>query len=202
MIYLHDTTDFKFENTVVTIGKFDGLHMGHQLLLDELKKYRNLGLKSVVLSFDFTPMEVLTGRKVRPIYTEEEKINLLKANGPDIYIEYPFTQKTADTEAVDFLQKVLIGQLGARVIVAGDDFAFGKGRKGDTAFLKNHADEFGYRVVICPKMTISDEVVSSTAIRNKLESGDSAGAEIMLNKSYFFIDKDSSVEYNTQGCEP
>lgn len=185
MIYIRNTTDFSFENTVVTIGKFDGLHMGHQLLLKELKKYEALGLKSVVLSFDFAPMEILKGQKIKPIYTEEEKLKLLEANGPEVYIEYPFTKKTADTEAIDFLREVLIEKLGARVIVAGDDFAFGKDRRGDADFIRAHASEFDYEAVICPKLLIGEEVVSSTAIRKKLECGDMRGAELMLNKSYF-----------------
>lgn len=185
MIYIHNTKDFHFENTVVTIGKFDGLHLGHQMLFSEMKKYTQMGLKSVVLSFDFSPLEILRGQKVAPIYSEEEKIKLLEANGPDVYIEYPFNAETAGTEAIDFLKDVLIGKLGARVIVAGDDFAFGKDRKGDAQFLRTYAPEYGYEAVICPKLMIGEEAVSSTAIRGKIERGDRAGADLMLNRSYF-----------------
>lgn len=185
MKYIHGTTDFKMNNTCVTIGKFDGLHMGHQMLIGELKKYEAHGLTSVMLTFDMAPSEVLHGEKEKQLYSEEERVRLLEKKGPQVLISYPFTRETAATEPYDFLKEVLIGKLGACVIVIGDDFRFGKDRKGDAAFLIAHEREFDYTTVVCPRLAINENIVSSSFIRDKLVAGESQTAEIMLNRAFF-----------------
>lgn len=185
MIYIRGTTDFHFDGTCVTVGKFDGLHAGHQVLLDELKRYEAQGLTSVMLTFEFAEEAGRTEAERTRLMTPAERFALLEKRGPQVCIEYPFTRETMMTEAYDFLKDVLIGQLGASVIVMGDDFRFGKGRAGDAAFLTAHEAEFGYKTVVCPRLTIDGETVSSSVIREKIARGELNGARSMLNRGYF-----------------
>ena len=185
MIYLRNTTDFKFNNTCVTIGKFDGLHLGHQLLIDTIRACEKEGLTSVMLSLDILPGTFDGNVPQQRIYTEAERVEMLEKKGPQIMISYPFTRETLSTEAEVFLKEVLIDRLGAKVIVMGDDFCFGKNRLGDAGFLTARAELYGYRTVVCPRIMYKGEVVSSTLIRARLAEGDRAGAAELLNPGYF-----------------
>lgn len=183
MQLVKNTTDFQFHNTCVTIGKFNGLHRGHQLLVEELKKHETEGLTSVMLAFDMSGFR--PGPAEQDIYSEEERLRFLKQNGPQVYISYPFTAKTAAMEPEEFVEKILIGQLGARVIVVGDDFRFGRNRAGDAELLKTLERKYNFKTTVIKRIGLNGEIISSSAIRGHMTQGDSKVAEDMLNRSYW-----------------
>lgn len=184
MIYLRGTKDIKLAHTVVALGKFDGLHRGHQILLDKLKAYGEKGYQTVVFTFDFHPMSLLSGKPQSLIYTKEERRRIVEAMGIDVLIEYPFTQETAHMLPEDFIRDVLIQCIDAKVIVVGDDFHFGYQRQGDVAFLKQHAGQYGYFVDNCEKLCIGDEEISSTMIRKFIVQGELEMVTELLGRPY------------------
>lgn len=177
---------FKLDNTCVTIGKFDGLHIGHQLLLTEMEKYRGI-YTTVMINFEFSQFEKTLNRGPEAIklYTEEQKIDCLNRRGPEVLIQYPFDIETSQITAYDFLKNVLAGQLGVKVIVAGSNFRFGKGAAGDVRFLTEHEREFGYVTDIIECAERDGKIISSSRIREALKTGNNADAELFLNKKYW-----------------
>ena len=108
MEYIHNTEQFQFHNTVVALGKFDGMHKGHQLIFDELLKYKEMGYQAAVFSFDRPPLNMLKHKHMSVIYTTNEKTKLLAKRGIDIYIEHPFTDEFSHLSPEDFVIKVLL----------------------------------------------------------------------------------------------
>lgn len=184
MEYIYGSTDFKYQNTCITLGKFDGLHRGHQLLLSELAKFEQQGLTSVMFTFDYHPGNLFSEKEIDLIYTEEEKKELLSRFGPKVLISYPFTEETASMEPEDFIKEVLIGKLDAKAIVIGTDYRFGRKRKGDAAMLKQYSTVYGYELVICEKLTYHDKVISSTRVREELRLGQMESVNEMLGHPY------------------
>lgn len=184
MEYIYGKTDFSFYNTCVTLGKFDGLHRGHQLLLQELSMFEQQGLTSVMFTFDYHPGNLFSEKEIDLIYTEEEKRTLLERKGPKVLISYPFTEETASMEPEDFIKHVLIEKLGTRAIVVGNDYRFGRKRRGDIAMLEKYQDVFGYELVVCDKLMLDDQVISSTRIREELKKGNMEDVNKMLGHPY------------------
>ena len=136
--------DFRFENTAVALGKFEGLHRGHQLLFDEIRKQKSNGLKSAVFTFDMPPRSALRGdRSYQQIYTKEERRILLEEMQLDILIEHPFTREFASQTPEEFIRDMLVHKAGAKVIVVGKDCRFGKKRSGDVDVLHALAPKYG-----------------------------------------------------------
>ncbi len=187
MEYIRGKTDFVLKNTCVTLGKFDGLHAGHQVLLKKLEEFEAQGYKTVMFTFDFLPCNILKNTGAKLIYDEEEKLSLLRRRGPQTVISYPFTKELAMTGAEDFVKDILIDRLDAKIIVVGEDFCFGKDRQGNVDFLKSLAEKYGYRVIVCKKLSMDGRIVSSSLIRSEIENGNMETAEKMLNRSFFGI---------------
>ncbi|MDD4369727.1 MAG: bifunctional riboflavin kinase/FAD synthetase [Anaerostipes sp.] len=171
MEYVHQTEDFKFENTVVALGKFDGLHKGHQLIFDELLSYKGQGLKSVVFSFDRPPAETLKSENYRVIYTKEEKAKILTQIGIDVLIEHPFTKGFSHLSPEDFVIQILIQKVGMKVLVVGDDCGFGYKRRGNVQVLQKLSKEYDFKLIVIPKLKLNGDIISSTRIRNLLSKG-------------------------------
>ncbi len=185
MIYFTGTREIKLQHTAVALGKFDGLHRGHQLLFDKLKRYREKGYQTVIFTFDFHPANLLKHSRQKLIYSHDERIELLKSFGTDVLIEYPFTEETAHMLPDTFVKDVLLACIGAEVIVVGDDFHFGYKRSGDVQFLKSHAEEYGLIVDSCEKLCTEDgEEISSTLIRSLIEKGDMKTVRQLLGRPY------------------
>lgn len=184
MLYYRGTKDISLNHTVVALGKFDGLHRGHQILTDKLKAYGEKGYQTVVFTFDFHPMSLLSGKKQPLIYTKEERRRIVEDLGIDVLIEYPFTQETAHMLPEDFIRDVLVRGIDARVIVVGNDFHFGYKRSGDVAFLKKHAGQYGYLVDNCEKLCVHGEEISSTMIRGFISQGDMEMVTELLGRPY------------------
>jgi riboflavin kinase/FMN adenylyltransferase len=171
---------------VATIGNFDGVHLGHQAVLSALKaRAETAGRPSVVITFEPQPMEFFLPEQAPARLTRlREKLEAVSDCGIDRVLLIRFDERFAAVEARDFVNRVLVGQLGIRYLYVGDDFRFGKGRVGDFALLRQMGDALGFGVESLD--TVSDDGVriSSTRVREALEQGDLAHAERCLGRRY------------------
>ncbi len=185
MKILNNTLDFFIsEKSAVTLGKFDGIHRGHQKLIGEVLAKKEQGLKSVVFTFTQIPGTNVYG-KGRTILTREERQNHLEIMGVDYMVECPFVPEIIRMEPEQFVEEVLIGQLHAKYIAVGPDFRFGYNRKGNTALLKKLAPVYGYEVEIFEKECLEHKVISSTYVRHMLENGEMETVQKLLGYPYY-----------------
>jgi len=169
---IKETKDFNIEGpSAVTIGKFDGIHMGHKKLLSAIAVKKQLGFKICVFTFDPAP-EVFFGKEDKCLTTPLEKERIFESLGVDVLVEYPFDKATADMDPTEFIRDILVDRMGAKFIAAGDDLSYGRGGKGDSQLLFQLQNDFGYRAEIIDKVKINNEIVSSTAVRNAVKTGD------------------------------
>lgn len=125
------------EPTVVTIGKFDGRHQGHQKLLKKmLQQKENHGWKTAVFTFDMAPMGVVSGKRATVITTNEERRNNMRTMGMDYLVEYPFNREVAAMSPEDFVTEVLVKQMHAKAVVVGPDCSFGYKGAGNAQLLR------------------------------------------------------------------
>ncbi len=176
----------KHQGCVATIGNFDGVHLGHQAVLGQLaEKGDELKLPSVVITFEPQPREYFSTTEIPPRLTRfREKYKALRRYAVDRVLCLGFNPKLAAMSAHDFVEKVLVEALGIRYLVVGDDFQFGKGRDGNYEFLQTMGRQHGFDVVNMHSFTLHHQRVSSTLIRNALQSGDLESAELMLGRPY------------------
>lgn len=186
MIYLQneEARQFHTTGTAIALGKFDGIHVGHQLLIDGLMQERLRGRQALVFTFGDSPMSVLSGGSKKNIYTPEEKALYFSQLGVDVLLEYPFTKEFASCTPEEFVSECLVKQLGACAIYVGEDFHFGRGRSGNVRLLKLLGEEYGFEVHAIAKKTQHGKVVSSTLIRDMLETHFYIANE-MLGNPYF-----------------
>ena len=184
MEYVSAINELSYKNSCVTMGKFDGMHRGHQLLFSELYKSEAKGLLSVVLTFDTPPADLFSGKVSSQIYTEEEKRYFLEKKGMDVMVCFPFTKETAAIEPEDFIRDILVKKLGAKKLVVGADFGFGKGRRGNVELLSSLKEKYGYELIVVPKLKDGDDIISSTLIREKLKEGNIEYANRLLGMPY------------------
>ncbi len=186
MIYLQDEEAGKFHtsNTAIALGKFDGIHLGHQMLLSRMLEEKKKGRTTVVFTFGSNPFTVLSGGSQKVIYTAEEKAYYFSEFGVDVLLEYPFTKEFASISPEEFVRDCMVEQLGVRSIYVGEDFHFGKGRSGNVGVLKELGEQYYFEVHDLQKKTLHGRVVSSTAIRDMLETKFHAANE-MLGNPYF-----------------
>ena len=158
---------------LLTIGVFDGVHLGHRYLISQLKELaRKQGLASGVVTFHQHPEGVISPKNKLPFLTDlKQRTNLLKSEDVDAIITLSFTTKLAQLSAREFLD-LLKKHLRMRGVVIGPDFALGRNREGDTETLRRLGQEMGFSVTVVPPVIIDGEVVSSTAIRKALAQGD------------------------------
>ncbi|HEX5788567.1 MAG TPA: bifunctional riboflavin kinase/FAD synthetase [Woeseiaceae bacterium] len=174
------------EGSVVTIGSFDGLHRGHEALLEQVFAAAALdGLPSVVMSFEPTPREFFQAeRPPARLMRFREKLDALAAHRVDLFYCPRFSAAMRSIRAVDFVRRILVHGLNARTLVIGDDFHFARQREGDAAFLGRLAPVLGFSLVQVPSIVIDGERVSSTAVREACEAGDMQRAERLLGRPY------------------
>jgi riboflavin kinase/FMN adenylyltransferase len=170
--------------TAVTIGAYDGVHLGHRALLRDLcDRAESAGLTSVVVTFDRHPAYVVRPESApRQLTSLEQKIELLADCGVDRTLVVPFDDEQANETAEDFVKEVLVDQLSARLVVVGEDFHFGHGRKGNVALLRELGARWGFEVVGVGLTDDGTEPVSSTRIRALLASGDVEEAARLLGR--------------------
>lgn len=170
---------------LLTIGVFDGVHLGHRYLLDHLTaRARENGCLSCVVTFKTHPEKVLGRRATLPwICTLQERVRLLKAAGVDVVVPVTFTREVANLAARDFV--ILLKQhLKMCDMVVGPDFALGKGRKGDPEYLRSIGEELDFRVEVVRPARLGSEVISSSAIRQLLAEGEIKRVEQMLGRFF------------------
>lgn len=189
MKYIAGKTDFQINNSAVTLGKFDGLHLGHQMLINEVLALKKNGYTSVMFTFMYHPHNILSDNEIKLIYTEEEKKIKLSESGLDVLVSYPFTYETKNIEPEDFIKEVLLEKLNAKVIVVGSDFRFGRNRRGDVNMLKAMENTCGFKVISFEKKKWNDRVISSSEIRNELKKGNMEVANAMLGTPYSIYGK-------------
>jgi riboflavin kinase/FMN adenylyltransferase len=172
----HHINDFKrLKNAVVTIGTFDGVHLGHQQIIKELvEKSKKNGGESVILTFFPHPRMILNpeNHELKMINTMAEKANILHRLGVDHLIITPFTRDFSNLSPEAYIKEVLIEQIGMKQMVIGYDHRFGKDRSGGLAQLKQFSELYEYNVTEIPEEDVRDLAVSSTRIRNALNIGD------------------------------
>lgn len=188
MIYLRheDAKQFHTEGTAIALGKFDGIHVGHQMLIDGLLKEKEQGKQALVFTFGQAPNEVLFGGVRKSIYTTEEKAFYFEKLGVDILLEYPFTKEFASCPPEEFVTECLVKQLGVSSIYVGEDFHFGRGRSGNVGLLKLMGAEYGFEVHAIPKKTLHGKVVSSTLIRDMIETKFYISNELLGNPYFIY----------------
>ena len=144
MRIIEGTTEFQVqEETAISIGKFDGLHQGHQLLVERIVKKKQEGLKALIFTFDFGDRPVLL--------LPEERREMLRKWGVDYLLECPFVESISHMEAEEFVRKILVERLHVRYLAVGTDFRFGCQRRGDYRLLQRLSAECGYEVEVVEK---------------------------------------------------
>jgi len=170
---------------VASIGNFDGLHLGHRKIINQLKeKSTALNLPLTIISFEPLPSEYFMPEPPARIYPQRDKVRLLQSLGVDNFLCLKFDAAFAQQSPEDFVNKILIEKLGVKYFVVGDDFRFGHQRKGDFQLLKKIGDEKGMQVVDTPTCDHDNKRISSTRIRTLLEAGNIQSANELLGTRY------------------
>jgi len=172
--------------TVATIGNFDGVHVGHRVMLKAVRQRADaLGLPATVVSFEPLPHEFFAGADAPGrLQGLRERLASLEACRMDRLLLLPFDTALAAQEAEAFVRETLVGALGARHVVIGDDFRFGRGRAGDLALLERMGPALGFTVTACPTVERDGERASSSRIRIHLEAGELDAAARLLGRPY------------------
>lgn len=179
--------DFKAQKPVVTIGTFDGLHKGHQMVVSLLKQLaKKMDGESVIFTFYPHPRVVTSPNEsnLRLLTTKEEKIRLFEKMGVDHLIIYPFDKAFSELEYATFVKDILVEKMNTKCLVVGYDHRFGKDREGGYEYLKKCADKFNFDVIRTEALSVKADKVSSTKIRAALESGDIKKANYYLGYNF------------------
>jgi riboflavin kinase/FMN adenylyltransferase len=174
------------DGCVLTIGNFDGLHLGHQQVIDKLAdKGRQLNLPTVAMVFEPQPLEYFLADHAPSRLTRLREKAIQFAKSPiDALLVLPFNRKLADYDAEQFISEILVKHLKVKHLVIGDDFHFGKARRGNFAMLQSKGLEFGFSVENSVSFELSGLRISSTLIRDALGDGQLAEAKRMLGREY------------------
>lgn len=192
MKIIKDLAEIQWDKkSVVTLGTFDGLHLGHQEIVGEvIRKSREIDGRSFLLTFDPHPRKVIPGRNdVKLLSTLEEKISILEKLGLENLLVINFTIEFSKQTPEDFVKKYLIDGIGLSEIIIGHDHHFGKGRDGNFELLKKIGKKNNFSVTLVTEYSVDGETISSTKIRNALLEGDVVKAGKMLGRNYSFKGK-------------
>lgn len=177
------------EGSVVTIGAFDGVHLGHRALIGEVRRRAlGLGARTAVVTFDRHPATVVRPESAPRLLTDlDQKLELLASTGVDLTLVVHFDEARSKEPAEEFVTEVLVGCLAARLVVVGADFHFGHQRRGNVGLLREMGGALGFEVEGLELVTVASsgpEPVSSTAIRAALAAGDVERAAVMLGRPH------------------
>ena len=184
----HGYTGISFNSPVITMGVFDGVHLGHRMLLERVTaEAQKSGSDSVAVTFDPHPRIVLTGdpSHLRFLTDIEERVYLLRQTGIGHLVVIPFTMELSRMTAREFVDQVLCRHLGVRHLIAGFNHHFGRRHEGDSSTITECSSRMDFRVTREEALMIDGEVVSSSSIRKLLEGGDVKRASAMLGYDYF-----------------
>lgn len=177
----------EIKNPVLTIGTFDGVHLGHQKIIDQLNdEAKKIGGESVLFTFYPHPRMVLypESHGLKLIQTQVEKIDKLRRMGLQNVIIHPFTKEFSRLSAVEFVRDFLVNQLNIKKLVIGYDHQFGKNREGSIEFLLEVCETYGFEVIEIAAQEIDEVNVSSTKIRNAIKAGDIQTANAFLGEPF------------------
>lgn len=176
----------EFTKVVLTVGSFDGIHLGHRRILDAVvEAAKRLGGVPSVLTMRPHPRVFFAQDHAPNLLTSErKKLQLLEEAGIEAVFVLPFNAETADIEALDFIHRIVCGQCKAKALVVGHDCRFGKGAKGDFELLERVAPENGFTVEQVPPLVVGTERVSSTLIRERVLQGDLEHVQVLLGRKY------------------
>ncbi|MBW2238290.1 MAG: bifunctional riboflavin kinase/FAD synthetase [Deltaproteobacteria bacterium] len=178
-----------YKNAVITIGNFDGVHIGHQALFYEvIEKADSIGGTSIVMTFDPHPVRVLKQNGHLPLITlNEQKIELIENSGIDVLICTQFNKAFAAISAKEFVENLLLKCIGMKAIVVGKDYTFGRNREGNLELLQTYADNLGFEVIVADWVQTSKGLpnrISSTRTRELVMAGEVAEAKKLLGRYY------------------
>ena len=173
---------------VATIGNYDGIHLGHQAVLRQLKRHAEvMGLPALVITFEPHPQEFFkSGNAPTRITSFREKLEILNQQDIDRVLCLRFQQSIADLSAEQFIEQVLVGDLSIKRLIIGDDFKFGKGRRGDFRMLQDYGKRLGFDVILTETHRLDVDRVSSSIIRERLQDSRFEEAALLLGR-YFSI---------------
>jgi len=178
-----DLNSFHAQSPVLTIGTFDGVHLGHRKIIARLHDLaKSINGESVIFTFDPHPRKIVAPGEtsLRLLTTLDEKIALFEQSGIDHLIIYPFTPEFAQLTYEEFVENILVGQIHTKLLVVGYDHKFGNNRKGDFEFLKNCADRMGFQIEKLDALLMNETNISSTKIRDAIQQGDFETANAFL----------------------
>ncbi len=175
----------KFQETVATIGAFDGVHIGHQKIIREVtESAEESGGRSVVVTFDPHPSKIVADAPVPVLLSLPGKINLLRELGIEVCLIVNFNRKFSHLSPQDFIREILVDYLKVRVVIIGYNYVFGKDRKGNAGLLSEMGSKYGFSVRQIEPVKVGSEVVSSTRIRELVGKGDFVKANSFLGRPY------------------
>lgn len=175
-----------YSQCVLTVGKYDGMHLGHQQILDRLNRVAaELALPSLVILSEPQPEEYFAGQNAPArLLSFEDKLMFLEGIGIDFVYKMKFDRQLSQLSAEAFINDILHQGLGVKAMIVGDDFHFGKDRLGNFKLLQSEGERLGFSVEAAEECLCNGQRVSSTLLRQKLESGDCEGAHLLLNRPY------------------
>ena len=175
-----------YPNTVLTIGNFDGVHLGHQkIILEVLKRSEEIKGTSMAVTFEPHPMKVLAPeREIRILTTLEEKAKLIEEMGVNVLLCINFNKEFANLLPDDFIEDVLVKKINAKEIIVGTNYAFGKNKKGTVELLRTRGKKYGFRVKAVRNVRVYGNIVSSSSIRSLLLKGAVYDTSTFLGRAY------------------
>ncbi|MCF0228749.1 MAG: riboflavin biosynthesis protein RibF [Parasporobacterium sp.] len=191
MEIIRDIDNLKLHNTIVTLGKFDGYHRGHRMLLDTAAKLKkDLNAAAVIFTFDVNPLTVINDDSCRTIISRNERSGAVYPDSIDYVVEFPFNKETMGMEPETFVKDILVDRLGVSVVVVGEDFRFGRGRSGSVETLKALGDKYAFTVKALNKLTYKssddgvEREISSSFIKDEILAGHMETVTDMLGKPF------------------
>jgi len=175
-----------YPNTVITIGNFDGLHLGHQKIIQTvLQESEDINGTSMVVTFDPHPMKILAPeREIKLLTTPKERERLIRTMGIHVLLCITFNEEFSQLMPDDFIDDILVKKINAKKIIVGQNYAFGKARKGTTELLRRRGRKYGFNVKVVRHAKFNGEVVSSSKIRSFLSKGQVFEASTFLGRAY------------------
>ena len=190
MQIIKNTTDFILDGSYcVAIGKFDGIHKGHQYLLKCIEEYRKDGYKIAVFTFDPSPSAFFSKEEYKGLTTLTEKRKIFEKLGVDVLVEYPLNEDTAAISPEDYIEDVLIDKMHVKCVVCGSDFSFGDRGRGNVELLKAYGSRRGFEVRVCEKVKCDGVEISSSLIRKEVENGQMEMVTKHIGAYYSFTGK-------------
>ncbi|MBI5182439.1 MAG: bifunctional riboflavin kinase/FAD synthetase [Nitrospirae bacterium] len=176
----------EFKRPIITIGNFDGVHLGHQAILKKIiSRAKKTGGNSVVLTFEPHPVKVVSPHKdIRLITSCEERAKFLSEAGVDAVICVNFTKEFSEQHPDDFARDILFNKIGAAEVYVGHDYAFGKGREGTIEYLRDLGERYGFHVDVIEPIMVNGAIVSSSRIRELIAKGNVDAAARFLGRYY------------------